>query len=196
MIVSFSHKARPRFNRGKSPVGAQPFYLSGSACNGRARRRSHRQYRKRCRSECSAVCKLSFQQGEMPPQRLSELSMWIAGRCRCSFRMKNRGRCGRHISRLEETDLAQAPAAARVRPVEPLRWSLPVRWRALAPPVAMRGGEAVSGTILFRGAARCETSKSTPHKDATTTRNSPTGLSPRSRRESRRGADHGTECLR
>jgi hypothetical protein len=33
------------------------------------------------------------------------------------------------------------------------------------------GGEAVSGTIPFRGAARCETCEAIPHKDATTTRN-------------------------
>ena len=55
-----------------------------------------------------------------------------------------------------------------------------------------RVGRLFSGTIPFRGAARCETSEAIPHKDATTTRNSTTGSLPRSRRESRRGADHGT----
>ena len=34
-----------------------------------------------------------------------------------------------------------------------------------------RAGRLFSGTIPFRGAARCETSEAIPHKDATTTRN-------------------------
>jgi hypothetical protein len=79
---------------------------SRSACNGRARRRSHRQYRKRCRQECSAVCKLSFQQGEMDLNGSFEPSMSLARRCACSFRMKNRGRGRRHEAAVEETDLA------------------------------------------------------------------------------------------
>jgi hypothetical protein len=34
-----------------------------------------------------------------------------------------------------------------------------------------RVGRLFSGTIPFRGAARCETCEAIPHKDATTTRN-------------------------
>ena len=56
----------------------------------------------------------------------------------------------------------------------------------------MRGWGGCLGTNPFRGAARCGTSEAIPHKDATTTRNSLTRLSPRSRRELRRGADLGT----
>src|ERR1700733_11900365 len=57
------------------------------------------------------------------------------------------------------------------------------------------GREAVSGTIPFQGAAGCKISETIPHKEATTTRNSPTGSLPRSRQESHRGADLGTRTL-
>jgi hypothetical protein len=56
----------------------------------------------------------------------------------------------------------------------------------------MRGWGGCLGTNPFRGAARCGTSEAISHKDATTARNSLTRLSPRSRRELRRGADLGT----
>ena len=119
--------------------------------------------------------------------------MSLVRRRACSFRMKNRGQCRRHEGRLERD---RSRIDARRRKGSAGRAASLVSPGPLARPCPAgrhaRVGRLFSGTIPFRGAARCETSEAIPHKDATTTRNSPTRLSPRSRRESRRGADHGT----
>jgi hypothetical protein len=54
---------------------------------------------------------------------------------------------------LKETDLARSSNAARVRPVEPLGWSLPAGLRALFSPASMRGKKPASGSIPLLGAA-------------------------------------------
>ena len=87
-------------------------------------------------------------------------------------------------------------AAARGRPVEPLRWSLPARFRALAPPAAMRGS---GGCFQEQFRSKEEPDAKLPHPFGAETRPlSGTHRQDhrRARGGTRRGADRGTRRVR
>ena len=89
---------------------------------------------------------------------------------------------------------AGSAAGARVRPVEPLRGSLPARLRALAPPAAMRGG-GPSGTIPFRRISDMRHFHSNPAQTRDHYQELIDKIIVALEAGGRRGADHGIRSL-